>query len=60
MEQGLVTTPEAAEAIGVCPDTLRAWAMKGIVRPAYRVGQTIRWDLNSLMAQLAAQEETDG
>lgn len=42
----LVTTREAAEALGVAPATIWDWRRQGLVEPARRN----RWDLRALRA----------
>jgi excisionase family DNA binding protein len=52
----LVSTGEAAAAIGVNETTLQRWAHQGKVRPAYRTpGGHFRWDIVDLMRQLRAE-----
>jgi excisionase family DNA binding protein len=49
----LLTSKEAADALGVAVSTLQAWAAKGIVTPAWRTpGGHARWDLAELERQL--------
>jgi 8-oxo-dGTP diphosphatase len=49
----IVTTGEAAEAIGVSLTTLQRWAHDGLVTPVRRTrGGHYRWDLDDLKRQL--------
>ncbi|OLT22927.1 hypothetical protein BJF78_32685 [Pseudonocardia sp. CNS-139] len=51
----LVSTSEAARALGVNQSTLSRWAKDGRVRPAQRtIGGHMRWDIADLRAQLQA------
>ncbi len=46
MTRRLVSTKEAAEALGVAPATIWDWRRQGLVEPARRN----RWDLRALRA----------
>jgi len=49
----LVSTGEAARAIGVGRRTLTRWATDGLVQPdAYTAGGHMRWDVERLRAEL--------
>lgn len=51
----LLSTSEAAAALGVVTSTLSRWASAGDVVPAQRTrGGHMRWDLDQLRAQLEA------
>jgi DNA-binding transcriptional MerR regulator len=56
----LLTTSEAAKAIGVSRETLASYARRGLLRPAFRLptGQ-LRWRLSSLEQQLAEVDVED-
>jgi hypothetical protein len=56
----LLTTVEAAKAIGVSRATLASYARRGLLRPAFRLptGQ-LRWRLSSLEQQLAEVDVED-
>jgi predicted site-specific integrase-resolvase len=51
----LLTTADAAKALGVSPRTLQRWARDGLVHPELRLphGQ-LRWNLAELRKQLSA------
>ncbi len=58
MQAGLLTTTEAAKALGIAPRSLSRWARDGVVTPAlitaggaYRAGR-YWWNLADLRAQL--------
>jgi hypothetical protein len=58
MKAGLLTTTEAAKALGIAPRSLSRWARDGVVTPAlvtaggpYRSGR-YWWNLADLRAQL--------
>jgi hypothetical protein len=58
MQAGLVTTTEAANALGIAPRSLSRWARDGVVTPAlitaggpHRAGR-YWWNLADLRAQL--------
>jgi DNA-binding transcriptional MerR regulator len=58
----LITTGDAARALGISSATLTRWAAAGTVTPAERTaGGHYRWDMASLRAQLRRRElgETD-
>jgi len=49
----LVSTGEAARAIGVGRRTLSRWAADGLVEPdSYTAGGHMRWDVERLRAEL--------
>jgi excisionase family DNA binding protein len=53
----LVTTGEAARAVGVSPRSLARWAQEGVVMPAWRTpGGHLRWDIDQLRQQLSTAE----
>lgn len=53
----LVTTGEAARALGIAPTTLARWAGSGLVTPALRTrGGHYRWNLTALREQLQDDE----
>jgi DNA-binding transcriptional MerR regulator len=51
----LVTTPDAARALGISPRTLQRYVRKGVVTPEITLpsGQ-YRWDVAKLRAQIEA------
>jgi DNA-binding transcriptional MerR regulator len=56
----LVTTGEAAKAIGVGRATLFRWWQDGLVTPALvTAGGHARWDVADLKAQLRARQQRD-
>lgn len=58
----LVTTADAAKAVGISRATLQRWANAGIVEPEWRTaGGHMRWDLDSLreQARTAYERERD-
>lgn len=56
----LVSTGEAAKAIGVGRATLARWWQDGLVTPALvTAGGHARWDIEDLKAQLRARQERD-
>lgn len=60
MPPRLVSTGEAARAVGVHVRTLQEWAQKGIVTPAnYTAGGHARWDVEDLLKQLREQRQRD-
>lgn len=53
MSELYVTTGAAARSLGLGLTTLRDWAARGLVTPAYTTpGGHLRWDLDSLRAEL--------
>jgi DNA-binding transcriptional MerR regulator len=56
----LLTTAEAAKAIGVTRGTLASYARRGLLRPEFRLptGQ-LRWRLSGLKEQLAQVDIED-
>jgi hypothetical protein len=53
----LVSTGEAARALGIDPSTLARWVAAGYVRPTLRTrGRHMRWDLNDLRQQINERE----
>ncbi|ALE85671.1 hypothetical protein XF36_23070 [Pseudonocardia sp. HH130629-09] len=56
--QRLVSTTQAAKALGVHQTTLSRWAAAGHVKPAQKtVGGHMRWKLDDLRKQVAAITE---
>ena len=53
-EGKLVTAAEVARVLGVCRETVWAWARRNAV-PCYRVGWTMRFDLAEVRRALAAR-----
>ena len=54
----LVTTGEAARAIGVAPTTLQRWVNAGRLTPTERtLGGHLRWDLDQLRQQIQTIQE---
>jgi len=54
----LVTTGQAARALGIDPATLWRWAKAGLVQPTYRTpGGHFRWSIDDLRDQLSPEEE---
>jgi 8-oxo-dGTP pyrophosphatase MutT (NUDIX family) len=54
----LVTTGQAARALGIDPATLWRWATAGLVQPTYRTpGGHFRWSIDDLRHQLSDPEE---
>jgi excisionase family DNA binding protein len=52
----LVTTGDAARALGVSSTTLQRWARAGAVTPVYRTrGGHFRWDLEALWREVRAE-----
>lgn len=57
----LVSTAEAARAIGVDRATLSRWAKAGYVRPAQTtMGGHMRWDVDALRAQVEERLASGG
>lgn len=49
----LVTTQEAADAVGVSKRSLTRWAEQGLLKPALRTpGGHLRWNIEDLRRQL--------
>ncbi len=48
IQPNLITIKQAAEALGIHPQTLRGWLADGA--PHFRVGKVVRVDLNDLRA----------
>lgn len=60
MPPKLVSTGEAARAVGVHVRTLQQWAQQGLVKPAgYTAGGHARWDVDDLLQQLRDQRQRD-
>lgn len=55
-----LTTTEAAQALGVKPDTLRKWRWRGRGPGFIRVGHTVRYDLAEVAAYIAAHRVQPG
>jgi excisionase family DNA binding protein len=56
----MLTTGEAARAVGVSRSTLARWHQEGVVKPAIvTVGGHARWFLDDLRAQIIAIRERD-
>lgn len=56
MKQTLVTTPQAAEYLGIKPNTLEIWRVRGIQGPIFKkFGRLVRYSLNDLDTYIAAQ-----
>ena len=54
----LVTTPDAARALGISPRTLQRYVRQGVVTPEITLpsGQ-YRWDVAKLRAQITAPDD---
>ena len=49
----LVSTPVAAEALGIDESTLRRWARAGLIEPdVVTVGGQYRWDIDRVRREL--------
>ncbi len=60
MADRLLTTAEAAKAIGVSARSLSRWASERKLRPALRTpGGQARWDLAELKKQLQAWDDDE-
>jgi excisionase family DNA binding protein len=58
--QGMLTTREAAAAIGISLKTLQKYVREGRVIPTIRLpGGQMRWDLDSLKDQLRGKPRGD-
>lgn len=58
MADKLVTTTEAARAVGVSARSLARWAHEGTVEPTVRTpGGHLRWDIDQLRRQLTSRQE---
>jgi 8-oxo-dGTP pyrophosphatase MutT (NUDIX family) len=57
MAKRYVSTGEAADYLGIHPETLRRWATDGLVTPAFRTARRgdMRWNLADLDSQLRGQ-----
>lgn len=56
----LVTTGDAAKALGIGRRTLARWAAEGLVEPdLVTPGGHARWDVEKLRAQLKALQQRD-
>lgn len=56
----LLTTAQAASALGISRSTLARWANDGLVKPVYRTpGGQFRWDLDDLRRQLKVRPRDD-
>jgi predicted site-specific integrase-resolvase len=60
-DEQLITTAQAAKALGISRSTMAAYARRGVLRPALRLpsGQ-LRWRLGDVMRQLRELEPQDG
>lgn len=60
VSSALVTTAQAAKAIGVGRTTLHRWWTTGLVTPVLvTAGGHARWDVDKLKAQLRAMRHRD-
>ncbi|WP_445942252.1 helix-turn-helix domain-containing protein [Pseudonocardia sp. T1-2H] len=56
----LLSTSQAARAIGVHQTTLSRWVKAGYVKPAQKtIGGHMRWDLDALREQVAQLTDSD-
>ncbi|MGD9527760.1 MAG: helix-turn-helix domain-containing protein [Pseudonocardia sp.] len=56
----LISTTQAAKALGISQSTLSRWTKAGYVRPAQRtIGGHMRWDLDDLRRQVAEITDPD-
>jgi len=52
----LVSTTQAARALGISQATLSRWTARGYVKPAQRtIGGHMRWDIEDLRQQIKAR-----
>jgi 8-oxo-dGTP pyrophosphatase MutT (NUDIX family) len=60
MAKRYVSTGEAADYLGIHPETLRRWVTDGLVTPTFRTPRRgdMRWDLDDLDRQLHNQPTT--
>lgn len=57
---GLVSTAEAAKAVGISRATLQRWANSGVVTPEWRTaGGHMRWNLDNLREQARTAYERE-
>ncbi|MQA13005.1 MAG: MerR family transcriptional regulator [Pseudonocardiaceae bacterium] len=60
MSDRLVTTGQAARALGIDSSTLARWARSGMVKPdLVTAGGHARWDVDRLRAELQEMRERD-
>ena len=59
-EDELITTTQAAKALGISRGTLAAYARRGLLKPTLRLptGQ-LRWTLADIRRQLADQDQPE-
>lgn len=58
MSERLVTTSEAAHAVGVSARSLARWAQEGVIEPTVRTpGGHLRWNIEQLRRQLAHRDD---
>lgn len=56
----LVSTGEAARALGIDPSTLARWARSGLATPDFTTaGGHMRWNVERLRAELREQRQRD-
>lgn len=59
-EPRLISTAQAARALGIDRSTLARWTQQGIVKPAWTTpGGQHRWDLEDLRRQLREARQRD-
>lgn len=60
MPDRLVTADTVAARLGVQADTVRRWALHGLI-PVYRVGQkTLRFDIDEVLAAIRCTQDEGG
>lgn len=56
----MVSTGEAAKAVGVDVRTLQRWATSGLVKPhGWTAGGHMRWDIDRLRTELREMQRRD-
>ena len=52
MEHKLLSPPQLMDALGVSRSTINRWMQKGVIAPAFRAGNGLRWDLQDVIEKV--------